>query len=253
MKLCVLMPAYNESRYIRSALRSALAARETLDLEIVVVDDGSDDGTDAIVRDMARDFPQIRLIRTQNRGVAHARNTLLAAIPPDADLVTFLDGDDAFAPGHPEKACAIMAANPALDVYYGQLCQIPSDRQDLSREPRQDSLISRTISMSIGIYRPALLEKVGTFDTTYSHAEDMDYLLRLFETAPAVHLSDDIATFYRKHPGNMTSDEAATRRGSARAIMGHIRRRRMNPALASVDGIFKITQLGAELENRRTP
>ncbi len=252
MKLCVLMPAYNEARFIGAAIDSVLATRAALETELIVVDDGSTDDTAEIVQKIADTRPQIRLIRTENRGVSHARNILLGAIPGDCDLVTFLDGDDAFEAGYLEKACGIMAADPSLDLHYAQLCLIDSERQDMSAEPRGDSLISRSISMSIGLYRPALLARVGLFDTSYTHGEDTDYLLRLFELGPKAHLSDEIAVLYRQHSGGATRNKQATARGFARALMGHIRRRKLNPALASVEGIFAITQLGSAISNRRS-
>ncbi len=253
MKLCVLMPVHNEARFVRSAIASILPARAALDIDIVIVDDGSTDDTAEIIRNIAETTPQIRLIRKENRGVSHARNTLLGAIPKGCDLVTFLDGDDAFEAGYLERACRIMAADPTLDLHYAQLCLIESDWQDMSGEPRDNSLISRTISMSIGIYRPALLARVGAFDTGFTHGEDTDYLLRLFELGPNVHLSNDIAVLYRQHGGNATKDKAANRRGVARAIMGHIRRRKQDPTLVTVDGIFAISQLGSDLTKRRAP
>lgn len=251
MKLCVLMPVYNEARFIGSAIASVVSARKTLDIEIIIVDDGSTDETARIIENIAKTTPDIRLIRTENRGVSHARNTLLAAIPDDCDLVTFLDGDDAFEAGYLEKACRIMAEDPALDLHYAQLCLIESTQQNMANAPRDGALISRTISMSIGLFRPALLARVGQFDTSFTHGEDADYLLRLFELGPNAFLSDEIAVLYRQHAGGATKDKQATKRGFARALMGHIRRRKLTPSLASVEGVFSITQLGTALTNRR--
>ncbi len=253
MKLCVLMPVYNEARFIGAAISSVLKARAALDVEIIIVDDGSTDNTAEIVENISKETPQIRLIRTENLGVSHARNTLLASIPEDCDLVTFLDGDDAFEAGHLEKACRIMAGDPTLELHYGQLCLIESEQQEMANEPRDKSLISRTISMSIGIYRPALLAHVGRFDTSFTHGEDTDYILRLFELGPKAHLSDEIALLYRQHAGSATRDTQATKRGFARALMGHIRRRKLNPELASMDGVFSISQLSPALEKQRAP
>ncbi|MCF6306084.1 MAG: glycosyltransferase family 2 protein [Rhodobacteraceae bacterium] len=253
MKLCVLMPTFNEARFIGSAIASILSTRDVLDIEIIIVDDGSTDDTAEIVQSIANTTPQIRLIRTANKGVSHARNTLLDAIPDTCDLVTFLDGDDAFEAGYLGKACQILADDLALDLHYAQLCLIESTQQNMLNEPRGNSLIARAISMSIGIYRPSLLASVGAFDTSYTHGEDTDYLLRLFELGPAVHLSNEIAVLYRQHEGSATKDTQATKRGFTRALMGHIRRRRLNPDLASVEGVFSTSQLGSELTNRRAP
>lgn len=251
MKLCVLMPVHNEERFIGTAIASILAARDALQIEIVIVDDGSSDNTAGVIEEIAAAHGGIRLIRTENRGVAHARNQLLDAIPTTCDFATFLDGDDAFAPGYLEKYCQILVDDPTLELTYAQMCLIKSDKQDMSTEPREDALISRTISMSIGIYRPSLLKKTGQFDAEFFQAEDTDFLLRLFELGPNAHLGEDIAVFYRQHGANITKDTHTARRGFARAMLRHIQRRKANPHLASVAGVFSISQLGTDMRDRR--
>jgi len=245
------MPVYNEARFIGSAIASIIAARDPLEIEIVIVDDGSSDNTAEVIESIAKTTSGIRLIRTPNRGVGHARNTLLDAIPDECDLVTFLDGDDAFAPGYLVQACQWIERDPSLDLVYGQLCLIDSDAQDMSSVSREGSMICRTISMSIGIYRPQLLVQTGQFDFSYTLAEDADYLLRLFEAGPNVFLSNEIAVLYRQHSGNATKDKLNLQRYFTRAILGHIRRRKINPELASVEGIFTISQMGGVQTNGR--
>lgn len=251
MKLCVLMPAYNEERYIESAISSIFSDQGDLEIELVIVDDGSTDGTVQVVNNLCQSNPYIRLITQKNQGVSASRNTLLKAIPPSCDLVTFLDGDDAFTAGWLVEQCALLERDPTLDLVYGQICTIESDKQDLALQSRQDSLISRTVSMSCGIYRPELLKKNGIFDLEFVHAEDMDYLLRMFEADPTKYLSDNIAVLYRQHSGNITRDTSTARRGYARAILRHIIRRKHNPKLASLEGIFILSQTPDSLKFRR--
>ena len=253
MKLCVLMPVFNEERYIASAIASILDGSGSMDIEIVIVDDGSEDGTVGVIHQLSKTEPSIRLICQKNRGVASARNTLLKAIPEDCDWVTFLDGDDAFVPGYLELTCRRMMMNPSLELIYAQLCQVESDAQDLASAVTEDVTVSRSISLSIGIYRPALLKKTGAFDPVYVQAEDLDFLLRLFESAPHMQLSDEVAVLYRQHSGNMTKNTAVARRHFARAMLGHAKRCKANPNLASMKGIFKISQRSTELLKRRIP
>jgi glycosyltransferase involved in cell wall biosynthesis len=70
------MPAYNVEPYIGEALRSALA-QTFIDLEVIVVDDGSTDGTADVAAGVAAADPRVRLVRQENRGLAGARNTAL--------------------------------------------------------------------------------------------------------------------------------------------------------------------------------
>lgn len=101
--LSVLVDTYNHESYIEQAVSSAIEQDfPASDYEIVVVDDGSTDGTAEIVRKFA---PRVRLLRKKNGGQASAFN---AAIPElRGELVAFLDGDDWFAPG---KLRAVMRA-----------------------------------------------------------------------------------------------------------------------------------------------
>lgn len=88
-RLAFVVPAYNARRTIRDTLRSALS--QTLrEIEVVVVDDGSTDGTAELVR-ATRD-PRVRLVRQRNMGLAAARNSGLHEV--ESDLVAFLDADD---------------------------------------------------------------------------------------------------------------------------------------------------------------
>src|SRR5207248_2091455 len=89
----VIIPCFNASRWIRETLDSVCAG-QSMELEIIVVDDGSTDDTAAIVE---QEFAQARLIRTPNRGASHARNTGTHAAT--GDYIQYLDADDLLAPG----------------------------------------------------------------------------------------------------------------------------------------------------------
>jgi len=91
----VIMPAYNVEPFVGDALNSALA-QTTRNLEVVVVDDGSTDGTGRVVAEIARQDPRVRLVHQQNRGLAGARNTALAAAR--GDVFALLDSDDLWEP-----------------------------------------------------------------------------------------------------------------------------------------------------------
>ncbi|MBL4807073.1 MAG: glycosyltransferase family 2 protein [Rhodobacteraceae bacterium] len=251
MKLCVLMTAYNEERYIASAIDSLLDHPLPCDVIMVIVNDGSTDGTVKIIEGLAEKHRNIRLINTINQGVAKARNLLLQSIPDDCDLVTFLDADDAFAKGHLMRETARMIDDPSLDLTYGQICLVDTVELDLAAAARQDSTIMRGIHFSTGIFRKSLLQKVGFFDELYEQAEDTDYLLRLFETGPNMYHNDEIGVYYRQHAGNMTNDLSVQRRNFMRAMLGHAKRLKADPNLTPLDGKFKVTNLSTELGAQR--
>ena len=108
-----IVPVHNGERYLGAALESIFAQRYE-PLEVIVVDDGSRDGSVAVAAQFA-----VRLVRQENRGVAAARNRGLAEAR--GDLLAFLDQDDAWPPGKLDTQVAFLAANPAVDFVLGAI------------------------------------------------------------------------------------------------------------------------------------
>jgi beta-1,6-glucosyltransferase len=107
----VIIPAYNVSRIIERAIRSA-AAQTLPPLEILVVDDCSTDNTVEVVKALAQDIPSIRLLSTPvNSGPSAARNVGLRAAK--GDWVALLDADDAWKPGRLERLSEVASATSA--------------------------------------------------------------------------------------------------------------------------------------------
>ncbi len=93
-RISVLIPLYNAEKYIRSSLESVLS-QDYEELEVIVLDDGSTDNGGEIVKSFTDE--RLRYYRTENRGVASARNTLLFLA--SSPLVLFVDADDILSPG----------------------------------------------------------------------------------------------------------------------------------------------------------
>ena len=90
-KVAVIVPAYNVEAYVFRAIESVLGQTHRA-LELILVDDGSTDGTWDVIRRYAETDPRIKAVHQENRGVSHARNTGLDAM--EAELFLFLDADD---------------------------------------------------------------------------------------------------------------------------------------------------------------
>lgn len=95
VSLSVVVPAWNVEKYVQAALDSLLA-QSCLPDEVIVVDDGSTDGTSALLEDMSRHHPLMRVVRTVNQGLGPARNLGLSLAT--CDYVYFFDSDDLLAP-----------------------------------------------------------------------------------------------------------------------------------------------------------
>ncbi|WP_202324908.1 glycosyltransferase family 2 protein [Mesorhizobium sp. 113-3-9] len=247
MKLSVIMPVYNRERYVVSALRSLVRQRDAADLDIIVIDDGSTDGSAEAVRSMMGENPCIRLFRQENMGVARTRNAGLRQLPADAEFVSFLDSDDISLAGRFKTDLARFGANPGLELTYSLMTLV--DRIDDERlEPAVDSrtMTLRGISLSTALFRRRLVERTGQFDEEFEQAEDTDYLLRVFETGPSYELLDTVAIYYRRHAGNATREHDVRVRNHLRVVHKSMRRRKADPSLREVQGIFELKSPSAD-------
>jgi glycosyltransferase involved in cell wall biosynthesis len=145
----VMMPAYNAAETIRDSIDSALA-QTVQNLELIVVDDGSTDGTSEVVAEI--DDPRLRLVRHQpNRGVSAARNAALAAAR--APLVSVLDADDTWDPDYLETVLPALD-DPGVGLVYAN-CRF---RRNLER----DQYLPHLADVDLGITEP-WLHPVDTF------------------------------------------------------------------------------------------
>lgn len=212
----VIIPAFNAETYIIEAIKSVLA-QDYSPLEILLVDDGSTDGTVELVRER---FPQVRIISQPNAGVAVARNTGLAAAT--GDFVCLLDADDGWFPGKLQAQVAYLQAHPeAGAVYHAWRVWMPeSDGQfrRLQVSPPQDAtaidteksgwiyprlLMDCIVHTSTIMIRREWVEKVGFFRAELINGEDYDYWLRLSRFTRIDKLAG-VYSFYRGSPGSLT-------------------------------------------------
>jgi glycosyltransferase involved in cell wall biosynthesis len=244
VKLSVIMPVYNREKYVCTALRSLLRQRDTVDLDIIVIDDGSTDASVAAMRSLIQETPCIRLFQQANTGVTKARNSGLRQLLPETQLVSFLDSDDISPAGRFKADLACFEADPGLELTYSRMTLV-DNIDDETLEPAADShsITVRGIHLSAGIFARNLVDRIGGFDEDFHQAEDTDYLLRVFESGPRFVMPDTVALYYRRHPGNMTKEKNVPFREFMRAVHKSIKRRKADPSLCAVDGIFDFKDL----------
>ena len=121
MKFSVIIPLYNKAPYIRKALESVLAQTYT-DYELIIIDDGSTDGSAEIAEAFLQDLPAsrlsplaFRLIRQANSGVSAARNNGFSV--SSAEYIAFLDADDWWEPTYLERMAQLIADYPDAGLY----------------------------------------------------------------------------------------------------------------------------------------
>ncbi|MEJ2689700.1 MAG: glycosyltransferase family A protein [Deltaproteobacteria bacterium] len=176
----VIIPTYNRRNFLPSAIASVLIQDHPF--ELIVVDDGSDDGTESVV---PGDDPRIRYIRQPNRGAAASRNTGIQAARHD--LIAFLDSDDRFVAGKLELQAAAMGGAPRClvshteELWYRRGVLLNQKKRHIKEE---GDLFARSlelcvVGMSTIMARRRLFEVVGLFDESLPCCEDYDLWLRV--------------------------------------------------------------------------
>jgi glycosyltransferase involved in cell wall biosynthesis len=234
VKLAIIMPAFNAEKYIAAAVGSLLSQRDAAELDIIVVDDGSTDGTAAIVRQLAIAAPAIRLIEQEHRGISQARNRALDSLAADTEAAGFLDADDLSPEGRIASAMRAFATGE-IDVHWGmtqRFADLGGGAEPVARpRPERGSQVGAVL-MTV-----TTLQRAGRFDETLAMGEDVDFILRLLETQPRLELSSDVAVYYRKHAANVSRDVEAVRAGLSRAYLAAAHRRK-NGSPAVPPGLF---------------
>ncbi len=240
--LSILIPAYNAERYISAAIDSAIAQQIDISIEILVCDDGSTDSTVDIVRAKMRDCNRVKLFSFgQNQGVCAARNRLLAEVSAQSQFIAFLDADDVLVDHAYRPGLAILQNRPEVQMTYGMFYTVPTHLLTLGRPLANNPPALPGITLSAGVFRKALIDRVDGFDVSLRHGEDTDFLIRIGEICDQIALHDDPVFYYRRHATNVTLNLPAMRKSFLRVVMLHSIRRRANPALLNGAAAFRTT------------
>ena len=125
MRISVIIPVYNQARYLENAIKSVLIQVFT-DYELIVVDDGSTDNCREVVAQFGN---RVGYIWQENQGLAAARNTGIEAAC--GDMIALLDSDDLWLPGFLEKMMQTVSLQPEAVVYCCRARCIDSDGREL--------------------------------------------------------------------------------------------------------------------------
>jgi glycosyltransferase involved in cell wall biosynthesis len=215
----VIIPAFNRVSYIKETIHSVLS-QNWPNIEIIVVDDGSSDGTFEVLRQFADD-QKITLLshaNRENKGQSAALNLGLRAA--SGEFIAILDSDDLFAPTKLADQVKFLEAQPSFDMVYGKGLAIDQNGNPLfytlpeNHEETGDPariLLDCYVAIPGGaLFRRTLTEKVGFFEESFRAAQDHDMAVRLFEAGKVGYLPE-VAFHYRKH-GESISQRGLERR-----------------------------------------
>jgi Glycosyl transferase family 2 len=200
-QVSVVMPVRNGERFLREALDSTLA--QTLDeLELIVVDDGSIDGTPAMLADAARRDSRIRVHRQEPGGLTVAINAGCAMA--QAPLIARMDADDVMLPDRLERQVAYLDAHADIALLGGGIILVDEAGREIDREPGRsqlDFLTRNELTHATVTMRAVAFRALGGYRLDQS--EDYDLWLRFDERHGVAAIADPVIR-YRLHPGQFS-------------------------------------------------
>jgi glycosyltransferase involved in cell wall biosynthesis len=211
----VVLALFNGGDLTRLALDSVVA-QSRAPREVIVVNDGSTDGSKELAGRFAKEYRgsvKITLVDKENGGQGSARN--LGASRAKTEFLAFIDQDDTWPPDHIEVLLESFDRRPDLGWVYSDFCQIDSDGQMLRRgflggtgyAPPASSMfamLAQDLMMlpSATLIRTRAFSEAGGFDTTFRGYEDDDLFLRIFYAGWSFRFEPRPVTNYRIHADN---------------------------------------------------
>ncbi|MCX7824571.1 MAG: glycosyltransferase [Verrucomicrobiae bacterium] len=239
----VIIPTHNRKRLLAEAVDSVLA-QTVRDLEVIVVDDGSTDGTGDSVRERYDREPRVRYIWQANAERAVARNRGITAA--QGEFLAFLDSDDAWLPQKLEKQLPLFTQDSAVDLVHSGYAIIDEKgvkvrdfvlNEGVAGDIFLDMIHQNQVGSPTAIVRRRAIERAGVFcvNPALLTFEDWEFWTRVCYRSRAAYIAEPLA-LYRMHGGNTERPLSAV---SYRAFLREILR------YVSEDDRPKVAQVAA--------
>jgi len=225
----VIVPAHDVRRYVEEAVRSARSQTHRA-VEIIVIDDGSSDGTRELLERLAQagdaSAPRLQVIHQERRGVSAARNAGLRR--SDKPYVAFLDADDRWHPELLERLVDLLERREELDLAFPCYRYIDASGDPVGVESRplrerydfEDLVVDNPIHSATGVVgRRRVLLEAGGFDEALASTVDLDLWLRVAARRRGnVACVRRVLADYRRREGQITGDWRRMQQGWERVI-----------------------------------
>lgn len=200
MLVSIVTPSFNQARFLEATIQSVLS-QQGVEIEYMVVDGGSTDGSVEILRRYADRLawwvsePDRGQTDALNKGFARARG----------DLLAWLNSDDTYQPGAVAEAVAAFAEHRQAAAVYGEANFIDEQGRIIGRFPAAQTDYRRLrrgyvhVPQQATFFRADLWRKVGPLDTSFYFAMDYDLWVRLAAQAPLVYLPGRVWANFRLH------------------------------------------------------
>jgi glycosyltransferase involved in cell wall biosynthesis len=205
-ELSVIIPTHNRVHLLTRALRSVLDQSRPAD-EVIVVDDGSTDGTERLLRST---FPEVTSLRQENRGVAAARNHGIRKA--QGEWLAFLDSDDQWRPRKLERQLEALRREPESLLCHTNEIWIRRGKQvnPMSKHEKSGGYIFQkclplcVVSPSSVLAHRSLFQRIGLFDESLPACEDYDLWLRVCSRFPVLYLEEPLIVKYGGHADQLS-------------------------------------------------
>lgn len=208
-QVSIIIPCWNGEAYLSEAIASAVSQTHKA-IEVIVVDDGSTDGS----LEVARTFPTIEILSQKNAGVSAARNAGLAR--SKGEFIVFLDADDRL---HSEAVRCHLAAfdkSDAIGMVYGSTRIVDAQGRVIGHSAQaaksfswKDVLMGVTPTPSQAMLRRDSLVRAGLFNPSVALGEDFDLYLRVTRLSEG-YCHGEVVADYRRHPQQATKQPSAS-------------------------------------------
>jgi len=208
-QVSVIIPCYNYEQYVGRAIES-VKEQKGVDWELIVVNDGSTDGSLEVIREAIGDDPRCRVIDKANTGVADTRNA--GAMASEAPFICFLDADDFLMPGALRRLLKPMLADRRLGLAYGKLYLTDAEAKttsvgawpgafDASKQVNRQNCVP-----SFNMMRREAFLRTGGFRQLLAPAEDAELWTRLTLAGYDIaQVTEEPVYVYRMHDKSATS------------------------------------------------
>lgn len=231
LHISICIPAYNAINYVNVALES-VRGQTYSDWELIVIEDGSSDGTEQIVESFSKTVSQpVRYCRSEvNRGLPATRNASI--VVASGSHIALLDADDYWAPEHLVDLVKLVAVSGAEVAHSGSILFKSTSGEVIEvRAPTPEVLSNFPISLFLADYiiqpasvllSKAIWSRVGGFDESFRYVEDREMWMRCARAGAGFAFTGRNTCYYRRHANALSTHSIEMAIANARVFEQHI-------------------------------